>query len=266
VQVSERTRTFGDVTAVDYVTLAVNRAEIFQPDPAQTVRARARSSDQRTRGFHRVQGRRRPGQARLDHEPCAPGRQCDRHQFFAAEVISKVLDLLHELVPKAVRIAVLVNPTNTVTAESTLRDGQETAPALGLQVQAVEAGSIREIEAVFETIARERAEALFIGPDAFLISRRVQLAILAARHGIPTASNASEAVEVGQLMSYGTDAVDTYRQVGTYAGRLLKGGKPAEMPVQQSTKFEFVINLSTANTLGFDIPPALLLHADEVIE
>ena len=168
--------------------------------------------------------------------------------------------------PRAVRVAVLVNPANATTAESALHDIHEAAPALRLQVQALEARSIGEIEAVFGTLVRERAEALFVGADAFLISRRVQIAILAARHGIPTASIASEAVEVGQLMSYGTDAVDMYRQVGAYAGRILKGAKPADMPVEESTKFEFVINVSTAKTLGLDIPPSLLLHADRVIE
>jgi putative ABC transport system substrate-binding protein len=186
--------------------------------------------------------------------------------FFNTEIVAKRLGLLHQLVPKAVRIAVLVNPANAATTESTLRELREGASALGLQVQAFEAGSIRQIEAAFGTIVRERMEALFIAPDAFLISRRVQLAILAARHGIPTTSTDRECVEIGQLMSYGTDAVDMYHQVGTFAGRILKGAKPAEMPVQQSTKFEFVINASTAKTLGLDISPSVLLLADEVIE
>jgi putative ABC transport system substrate-binding protein len=195
-----------------------------------------------------------------------PGGNATGINFFGAEAISKELGLLHELVPKAPRIAVLVNPTNAVTTEATLRDIREAAPALGLQVQVFEASSIRDIEAVFATLVREQAKALFIAPDAFLISRRVQIAIKAARHGVATASNASEAVEIGQLMSYGSDISEAYRQIGAYAGRLLKGAKPSELPVQQSTKFEFVINLSTAKTLGLEIPPALLLRADEVIE
>ena len=195
-----------------------------------------------------------------------PGGNATGINFFSASVNSKVLGLLHELVPKAVRVAVLVNPANATTAESALHDIHEAAPALRLQVQALEARSIGEIEAVFSTLVRERAEALFVGADAFLISRRVQIAILAARHGIPTASIANEAVEVGQLMSYGTDAVDMYRQVGAYAGRILMGAKPADMPVEESTKFEFVINVSTAKALGLDIPPSLLLHADRVVE
>jgi putative ABC transport system substrate-binding protein len=207
-----------------------------------------------------------PVKLRLAASLARPAGNATGFNFFAAEVISKVLGLLHQLVPKAVRIAVLVNPTNAAIAESTLRDIREAAPALGLQVQPFEAGSIRQIEAAFGMMVRERTEALFIGPDALLISRRVQLAILAARHGIPTAGITSEAVEIGQLMSYGTDLVDMYRQVGTYTGRILKGAEPAEMPVQQSTKFDFAINASTAKTLGLDIPPSLLAVADEVIE
>jgi putative ABC transport system substrate-binding protein len=195
-----------------------------------------------------------------------PGGNATGINFFGAQAVSKEIGLLHELVPKAHRIAVLVNPTNAPTAEATLRDIHEAASALGLEIQTIEANTIGEIESAFDAIAREQAQALFIAPDGFLISRRVQIAIMAARHGIPTASNASEAVEIGQLMSYGADIADTYRQVVAYAGRLLKGAKPAELPVQQSTKFAFVINLSTAKTLGLEIPPALLLRADEVIE
>jgi putative ABC transport system substrate-binding protein len=195
-----------------------------------------------------------------------PGGNATGINFFAVEVVPKELSLLHELVPKAVRVAVLVNPGNPTNVESTLRDVHEAAIALGLQVQIFQAGTVREIEEAFGSIVRERAEALFIGPDAFLVSRRVQIAILAARHGVPTSGVGRDSVEAGQLMSYGTDPYDTYRQVGAYAGRLLKGAKPAELPVQQSTKFEFVLNVSTAKALGLDIPPALLLRADEVIE
>jgi putative ABC transport system substrate-binding protein len=196
-----------------------------------------------------------------------PGGNATGINFFASEVTSKVLGLLHELVPKAVRIAVLVNPANATNTESSLRDVREAASTLGLQVQTIEAGNVSEIEAAFGAIIRERADALFIGPDAFLVSRRVQIAILAARHGIPTAAGGGrDSVEAGELMSYGTDGVDAYRQVGAYAARILKGAKPADLPVQQSTKFEFVINASTAKTLGLDVPPALLLRADAVIE
>jgi putative ABC transport system substrate-binding protein len=195
-----------------------------------------------------------------------PGGNATGINFFGVEANSKMLGLPHELVPKAVRVAVLVNPRNAATAEVTLRDAREAAPSLGLQIQIVEAGTVSEVEAAFGTAMRERAEALLIAPDAFLISRRVQIAILAARHGIPTISAASEAVEIGQLMSHGTDFADAFRQVGAYAGRLLKGANPAELPVQQSTKFQFVINASTAKTLGLEIPPSMLLRADEVIE
>jgi putative ABC transport system substrate-binding protein len=195
-----------------------------------------------------------------------PGGNATGINFFAAEIASKQLGLLHELVPKAQRIAVLVNPANPTGGEAALRDMREGASTLGLQIQALAASNVGEIEAAFASLMRERADALFIGPDGYLISRRVQIAILAARHGIATAGISRDGVEAGQLMSYGTDNFDTYRQVGVYAGRILKGAKPAELPVQQSTKFEFVINVSTAKALGLDLSPSLLLRADEVIE
>jgi len=174
--------------------------------------------------------------------------------------------LLHDLVPKAVRIAVLVNPGNTSTAEATLRDIPEAARALGLQIVVLNASTSREIEEAFATLARDRADALFVAPDGFLISRRVQFATLATRHGIPTAYGAREHVEAGGLMSYGTDNVDAWRQVGVYTGQILKGAKPADLPVLQPTKFELIINVQTAMALGVDIPPTLLARADEVIE
>jgi len=196
-----------------------------------------------------------------------PGGNMTGINFFASEVVSKQLGLLHELAPKAVRLAVLVNPSNGITVEYTLRDIREAAPALGLKIQVIEVTSVGEIDALSGTFAHERPDALFVGPDAFLFSRRVQLAILAARHGIPTmAGNDREGVEAGGLMSYGTGGTDMYRQVGAYAGRILKGAKPGDLPVQQSTKFEFAINVSTAKVLGLDVPPALLLRADAVIE
>jgi putative ABC transport system substrate-binding protein len=195
-----------------------------------------------------------------------PGGNATGIHFFGAETASKQLGLLHELLPKAVRVAVLINPGNASSTESMLHDIGAAAPVFGLQIQTVAAGTVGEIEAAFAGLVRERAEALFIAADGFLISRRVQIATLATRHAIPTISNASEAVKVGQLMSYGADLVDAYRQVGGYAGRIVKGVKPADLPIQQSTKFEFVINASTAKVLGLDVPPALLLRADEVIE
>ena len=202
----------------------------------------------------RLRRRRRPGQARSGRQPCPAGRQCDRHQFFRAEVAAKRLGLLHELVPKAVRIAVLVNPANAPSAEATLRDIPEAARALGLQIQVLNASTSREIEAAFATLVRDRADALFVAPDGFFTSRRVQFATLAARHAIPAAYSTREVVEAGGLMSYGTDIPDMYRQVGVYTGQILKGAKPADLPVVQSTKFEFVINLQTARALGLDVP------------
>jgi putative tryptophan/tyrosine transport system substrate-binding protein len=173
---------------------------------------------------------------------------------------------LHDLVPKAVRIAVLVNPGNTSTAEATLREVPEAARALGLQIQALNASTSREIEAAFATLVHDRADALLVAGDGFFISRGVQFATLATRHGVPAAYDIREHVEVGGLMSYGTDIPDMYRQAGVYTGQILKGAKPANLPVLQSTKFEFVINLQTARALGIDVPNALELLADEVID
>jgi len=195
-----------------------------------------------------------------------PGGNATGINIFVNELVAKRLGLLHELVPKAVRVAVLVNPANAPSAETTLRDLPEAARAIGLQMQVLNASTSREIEAAFATLVRERADALFVAPDAFFISRRVQFVTLAARYGIPTAHNAREEVEAGGLMSYGTDNLDMWRQVGLYAGQALKGAKPADLPVVQSTKFEFVINLVTARALGLEVPPALLARADEVIE
>ena len=195
-----------------------------------------------------------------------PGGNVTGINFFVAEVMAKRLGLLHDLVPKAVRIAVLVNPANPPIAEATLRETPEAARGLGLQISVLKASTPREIEAAFATLVRDRADALFVMPDAFLISRRVQFATLAARHGIPAAYTVREEVEAGGLMSYGTDSLDMYRQVGVYVGQILNGAKPAEMPVVQSTKFEFVINLQTARVLGIEVPNSLQLLADEVIE
>jgi putative tryptophan/tyrosine transport system substrate-binding protein len=195
-----------------------------------------------------------------------PGGNATGINFFAAEVMVKRLGLLHQLVPKAVRIAVLVNPGNASTAEATLRDIPEAARAIGLQIQILNATTSHEIEAAFATLVRDRADALFVAPDGFLVSRRVELATLAARHGIPTAHATREEVEAGGLMSYGADSLDMFRQVGVYTGQILNGAKPADLPVLQSTKFEFVINMQTARVLGLEVPPQLLASVDEVIE
>jgi len=195
-----------------------------------------------------------------------PGGNATGINFFVADIAAKRLGLLHDLVPKAVRIAVLINPANASTAEATLRDMPEAARAIGLQIVVLNASTGLEIEAAFATLVRDRADALFVGADAFFNSRRVQLANMAARHAIPTAFAVREYVDAGGLMSYGTSLADMYRHVGAYSGRILKGARPADLPVLQSTKFELVINLQTARMLGLTVPPSLLATADEVIE
>jgi len=177
-----------------------------------------------------------------------PGGNATGINFFVTEVVAKRLRLLHDLVPKAVRIAVLVNPENV--SETTLREVQEAAPTIGFQIQILNARTIGEIDAVFAILARERPDALFVANDGFFTSRRVQLAILTARDRIPATYSNRDYVAAGGLMSYGTDITDSFRQVGVYTGNVLKGAKPADLPVLQSTKFEFVINLQTARALG----------------
>jgi len=179
---------------------------------------------------------------------------------------AKRLELLHELVPVATRVAVLVNPDNARITEITLKDADTAARAMGLQIQVFNASTNREIEGVFATLTRERPDALFVGNDGFFNSRRVQLATLAARDKIPAAYSNRDHVEAGGLMTYGTEIADAYRQVGAYAGRILKGAKPAALPVVQSSKLELVINAQTARLLGLTVPPTLLARADEVIE
>jgi putative ABC transport system substrate-binding protein len=186
--------------------------------------------------------------------------------FFLWEVAAKRLGLLHELAPMAVRVAVLINPGNVPSAEATLRDLPEAARAIGLKIQILNASTSREIEAAFATLVRDRAHALFVAPDTFFISRRVQFATLATRHGIPAAYSTREEVEAGGLMSYGTDIPDMWRQVGVYTGQILKGAKPADLPVVQATKFDLVVNLVVAKAVGVTVPQTLLARADEVIE
>jgi putative ABC transport system substrate-binding protein len=195
-----------------------------------------------------------------------PGGNATGVNFFIQELVAKRLALLHELVPKAVRVAVLLNPANAAIAEATLRDAQEAAHRLGLQIHVLNASTSSEIDAAFAAIARERSDALFVAPDALFTSRRVQIANLAARERIPAAYANRDLVVAGGLMSYGTDVADRYRQVGAYTGKILNGTKPADLPVVQSTKFEFVINLQTARLLGLDVPETLLATADEVIQ
>jgi len=195
-----------------------------------------------------------------------PGGNATGINFFNNEVVAKRLRLLHDLVPKAVRVAVLVNPANAPTAESTLREVQKAASILGLQIQILNASTIGEIDAAFDTLAHERLDVLFVGGDAFFVTRAVKFATLTARDGISATFSIRDYVAAGGLMSYGTDLADMFHQVGVYTGSILKGAKPAELPVLQSTKFEFVINLHTAHELRIEVPPAVLSIADEVIE
>jgi putative ABC transport system substrate-binding protein len=194
-----------------------------------------------------------------------PGGNATGVNFLVTELGSKQLGLLHELIPAAARVGLLVNP-KTPIAERAMRDVTAAASAIGLQVDVVQASDSREIESVFGTLVHNKADALLVGPGAFFVSRRLQLAILAARHALPAVYNVREYAEAGGLMSYGTNVRDAYRQIGFYAGRILKGDKPADLPVVQSSKFELVINLPTARALGLEVPPTLLARADEVIE
>jgi putative tryptophan/tyrosine transport system substrate-binding protein len=179
---------------------------------------------------------------------------------------AKRLELLREMVPAATRVAVLVNPTNVLATESTLRDVQSAARTMGLQIQVVNASTSHEINVDFTTFVRERSDALFVGLDAFLNNRRAQLVNLASRHTLPATFSNRDFPEIGGLMSYGSDIKDAYRQVGVYVGRILKGAKPADLPVVQASKFELVINAETARMLGLNVPDKLLVAADEVIE
>ena len=195
-----------------------------------------------------------------------PGGNATGVNFFVGELGAKQLGLLHELIPAATRIGLLVNPNSMLASERITKDVTTAASDIGLKIEVVQASNSREIEAVFETLARNSVDALLVGADAFFVSRRVEFAIQAVRHGIPALYNVREYAEAGGLMSYGTDVPDAYRQMGIYTGKILKGAKPADLPVMQSTKFELVINLITARALGLEVPPTLLARADEVIE
>ena len=194
-----------------------------------------------------------------------PGGNLTGINFFASELAAKRLELLRELVPGAVRVAVLVNPVNP-NLETTSRDVEAAAHTMGLKIRIGNASTIDELDAAFTTFAREQSDALFVGPDPFFLARRVQLALLAARHGVPATYTLREFVEAGGLMSYGGNITDAYRQVGAYVGRILRGDKPADLPVVQSSKFELVINRQSARMLGLAVPHKLLVAADEVIE
>jgi putative ABC transport system substrate-binding protein len=194
-----------------------------------------------------------------------PGGNATGINFFSIELVAKRLEILREMVPATTRIAVLINPADAA-AETMLKDVEAATRAMGLQIQLLNANTSHEIDAAFATFVRERPDALFVSGGPLLLSRRVQLALLAARYAVPASYGAREYVEIGGLMSYGANVADAYRQVGVYAGRILKGAKPADLPVVQSTKFELVINAQAARVLGLTVPPTLLARATEVIE
>ena len=195
-----------------------------------------------------------------------PGGNLTGVNFFNAEVAAKRLELMRELVPAAKRVAVLVNPTNAANTEANLRQLQPAAKALQAQIEVVRAANSREIDVAFATMARERPDALFVMGDSLFNTRRLQLAMLAARHALPACYPSRDYPASGGLMSYGTDVTDAFRQVGVYVGRILKGAKPADLPAVQAAKFQLVINAQTARLLDLTVPPQLLARADEVIE
>jgi putative ABC transport system substrate-binding protein len=195
-----------------------------------------------------------------------PGGNVTGINFFVHELVSKRLALLKELVPRVRRIAVLLNPGNAAAAETTIREAQDAAGKLGLQIFTFNATSSEQIDAAYAAVVREQADAVLHGGDSFFHARRVQLANLAKQNRLPAISAQREFAEAGGLMAYGTPLMDMFRQAGIYAGSIAKGTKPADLPVLQSTKFELVINLKTAKAFGIDVPPMLLARADEVIE
>jgi putative ABC transport system substrate-binding protein len=194
-----------------------------------------------------------------------PGGNLTGINFFSSELGAKRMELLREMVPAAARVAVLADPTFTLT-ESHMRDAETAARAMGLQIRVLNAGTSREINAAFASFVRERPDVLYVGTSPLFISRRVQLTQLATRHAVPAIYSGRQYTEIGGLMSYGTSLTDAFRQMGVYTGRILKGVKPADLPVIQSTKFELVINAETARMLGLTVPDKLLVAADEVIE
>jgi putative ABC transport system substrate-binding protein len=195
-----------------------------------------------------------------------PGGNLTGVNLVTAELVAKRLQFLRELMPQAARIAVLVTPADGRTTESTLRDAEAAARAMGLQIQVVKADTSREIDAGFDTLARARPHGVLVASSPYFLGRRVQLVQLAAFHRLPMIFSVRDFAEVGGLMSYGPHIAEAYRQIGVYAGRILKGTTPAELPVVQLSKFELVINAQTASMLGVNVPPALLAQADEVIE
>jgi ABC-type uncharacterized transport system substrate-binding protein len=195
-----------------------------------------------------------------------PGGNLTGIGFLTTELAAKRLELLRELLPKAARVAILVNPASAAQTEATLREVEPAARTMGLQIQVFNANTSREIGAAFQSMELERPDGLFVAPDPFFTARRVQLSHLATRYAVPAIYVGREFVEAGGLMSYGANIADAWREAGIYTGRILKGTKPADLPVVQSSKFELVINSETARVLGLTVPATLLSTADEVIE
>jgi putative ABC transport system substrate-binding protein len=207
-----------------------------------------------------------PVQASLVTSLNRPGGNITGITFMNVDITAKRLGLLHELLPNATRFAVLINPKNSIIAETMVTDAKAAASAMGRQLEIVKASTNREIDSAFSVLKEKRVDALLVAPDTLMANRRVQIAMLAVRDAIPLMAVQRELAEAGGLMSYGTSFMETYRQTGIYTGRILKGENPADLPVLRATKFEFVINLQTARTIGLEIPPTLLALADEVIE
>jgi putative ABC transport system substrate-binding protein len=195
-----------------------------------------------------------------------PGGNLTGINFFSTELIAKQFAFLHEMVPRAARVAAIVNPVNVANIAAMERDAAPAARALGLQLEMLRASTSREIDNAFATFAREPPDALFVATDGFFTSRRVQFVQQAAHHRVPAIYSVREYAEIGGLMSYGSNILDSFRQAGVYAGRILKGAKPADLPVVQSSKIELVLNHQTARMLGLTVPQTLLVAADEVIE
>jgi ABC-type uncharacterized transport system substrate-binding protein len=195
-----------------------------------------------------------------------PGGNLTGINLFTAELAARRLELLRELVPKAARIAVLINPADVSTTESTLKEAEAAAQAMGMEIQVVKADTSREVSVGFETMIHQKTNAVFVASSPFFIGQRVEIVQMAAFHRLPTTYSVRDFVDIGGLMSYGPHIGEAYRQIGIYAGRILKGGKPADLPVVQPTKFELVVNARTAGMLSLTVPATLLAVADEVIE